>query len=80
MGRLFLFELTRHSDHHAHVKRPYQILKHHETAPQLPAGYPAMMVLALCPPPWFSIMNPTLDTLLQRTIVLRDLHAKNSRP
>ena len=61
VGRLVLFELTRHSDHHAHAKRPYQILKHYETAPQLPAGYPAMIVLALCPPLWFSIMNPTLD-------------------
>ena len=61
VGRLVLFELTRHSDHHAHAKRPYQILKHYEHAPQLPAGYPAMIVLALCPPLWFAIMNPTLD-------------------
>jgi len=61
VGRLVLFELTRHSDHHAHAKRPYQILKHYKDAPQLPAGYPAMIVLALCPPLWFAIMNPTLD-------------------
>ena len=61
VGRLVLFELTRHSDHHAHAKRPYQILKHYEDAPQLPAGYPAMIVLALFPPLWFAIMNPTLD-------------------
>ena len=61
VGRLVLFELTRHSDHHAHAKRPYQILKHYEHAPQLPAGYPAMIVIALCPPLWFAIMNPTLD-------------------
>ena len=61
MGRLILFELTRHSDHHAHAKRPYQILRHYETAPQLPAGYPAMILIALCPPLWFAIMNPRLQ-------------------
>lgn len=61
VGRLVLFELTRHSDHHAHAKRPYQNLKHYEEAPQLPAGYPAMIILALFPPLWFAIMNPTLD-------------------
>ena len=57
LGRLVLFELTRHSDHHAHAKRPYQVLRHYETAPQLPAGYPAMILMALVPPLWFSIMN-----------------------
>jgi len=61
VGRLVLFELTRHSDHHAHAKRPYQILKHYADAPQLPAGYPAMMVLSLFPPLWFAVMNPALD-------------------
>ena len=75
LGRLVLFELTRHSDHHAHAKRPYQVLRHYETAPQLPAGYPAMILMALVPPLWFSIMNPRLERYLTPSTVLREMHA-----
>ena len=75
VGRLVLFELTRHSDHHAHAKRPYQILRHYESAPQLPAGYPAMIVIALVPPLWFSIMNPRLNHYLNPASMLRERHA-----
>jgi alkane 1-monooxygenase len=52
-----LFELSRHSDHHYLASRKYQILKHHETAPQLPTGYPGSMLLSLVPPLWFAIMD-----------------------
>ena len=75
VGRLVLFELTRHSDHHAHANRPYQILRHYDTAPQLPAGYPAMMVIALVPPLWFGVMNPRLHRYLNPRVVLREMHA-----
>ncbi len=57
MGRLLLFELSRHSDHHAHPHRKYQILEHHDESPQLPTGYPGMMLLSSIPPLWFYIMN-----------------------
>lgn len=57
IGRLFLFELSRHSDHHAHARRKYQTLRHFEESPQLPTGYPGMMTLAWCPPLWFAVMN-----------------------
>ncbi|MCX2745925.1 alkane 1-monooxygenase [Mangrovivirga sp. M17] len=57
VGRLMLFELSRHSDHHYIASRPYQILKHHDNSPQMPTGYPGMMLLAMVPPLWFSIMN-----------------------
>ena len=57
VGRVLLFELTRHSDHHAYPNRPYQILRHHDDAPELPAGYPAMVVLSLLPPLWFRVMD-----------------------
>lgn len=66
IGRLLLFELTRHSDHHAYAKRPYQILRHFDTAPQLPAGYPAMIVLALVPPLWFMVMDKQLEMYQSR--------------
>lgn len=57
-SNLLLFNLQRHSDHHAHPHRPYQILRHHKQSPQLPAGYMTMMTVAWLPPLWFYIMNP----------------------
>ena len=56
-GRILLFELTRHSDHHFKASRKYQILRHFEEAPQLPAGYPGSIIMALFPPLWFYVMN-----------------------
>jgi alkane 1-monooxygenase len=53
-----LFNLQRHSDHHAHARRRYQVLQHHDDSPQLPAGYATMFVLALVPPLWRRIMDP----------------------
>lgn len=60
MGRVFLHDLTRHADHHAHPTRPYQVLRHFEDAPQLPAGYPAMVMAALVPPLFDRWMEPEL--------------------
>ena len=55
-----LFELTRHSDHHANPYRPFPLMNHYDESPQMPAGYPAMMMLAVVPPLWFRVMNPRL--------------------
>lgn len=57
IGRIVLYELTRHSDHHYKSSKKYQILDCHEQSPQMPFGYPTSMVLALLPPLWFRIMN-----------------------
>ncbi len=57
MGRIYLYELTRHADHHYKADRKYQILRHLDESPQLPLGYPASMVVALLPPLWFKLMN-----------------------
>ena len=61
MGRLTLFELSRHSDHHYLASRKYQILRHMEDAPQMPTGYPGMILLALFPPIWFKVMHRQMD-------------------
>jgi len=61
LGRLLLFELSRHSDHHFAPQRKYQILKHHENAPQMPTGYPGMMLLCLVPPLFFHVMDRTAE-------------------
>ena len=57
LGRLMLFELSRHSDHHYLASKKYQLLQQHDDAPQLPTGYPGSMILALLPPAWFYVMN-----------------------
>jgi alkane 1-monooxygenase len=57
VGRIVLFELTRHSDHHYKATRKYQILRHLDESPQLPLGYPGSMLLSLIPPLWFQFMN-----------------------
>lgn len=66
VGRLMLFELSRHSDHHFSASRKYQLLRHHDHSPQMPTGYPGMMLLSLVPPLWFRIMNRRINTLTGR--------------
>ncbi len=57
ISNVFLFHLQRHSDHHANPQRRYQSLCHADEAPQLPAGYATMVVLALVPPVWRRVMD-----------------------
>ncbi len=54
---LFLYQLQRHSDHHANPTRSFQALRHFDNAPQLPGGYASMLLPALIPKWWFSIMD-----------------------
>ncbi len=55
-----LFNLQLHPDHHIHVHRPFEQLRSVPSAPQLPAGYPTMALLALVPPAWFAVMDRRL--------------------
>ena len=66
MGRLNLFELSRHSDHHYIASRKYQILRHMDDSPQMPTGYPGMMLLSAVPPLWFSLMNPKVHEINEK--------------
>ncbi|NJC27726.1 alkane 1-monooxygenase [Neolewinella antarctica] len=66
LGRIFLYELTRHSDHHYRATRKYQVLRVFEQSPQLPSGYPACMILSLFPPAWFAVMNPRVDAFTRQ--------------
>jgi alkane 1-monooxygenase len=54
---LFLYQLQRHSDHHANPTRRYQALRHFDASPQLPGGYASMIVLAYFPPLWRRVMD-----------------------
>jgi alkane 1-monooxygenase len=61
IGRILLFELSRHSDHHYIASRKYQILRHFDNSPQMPTGYPGMMLLSTIPPLWYYFVHKRLD-------------------
>ncbi len=65
LGRFLLFNLSRHSDHHYHAGKKYQVLRSLPASPQMPTGYPGMMLLALVQPLWFYIMNKKLQDVGQ---------------
>jgi alkane 1-monooxygenase len=43
------------------ASKPYQLLNQYEDSPQLPNGYPGMILLALIPSLWFKLMNSKLN-------------------
>ena len=57
-SNFLLLKLQRHSDHHANPLRRYHILRDMPEAPQLPMGYPGMIILSFFPPLWRRVMNP----------------------
>jgi len=63
LGRIILYELTRHSDHHFIANKKYQLLDHHDRAPQLPFGYPTSMLMSMMPPLWFGVMDRRVDAV-----------------
>lgn len=71
LGRALLFELTRHSDHHAYPGRRFQVLRSHTDAPRLPSGYPGMILCALIPPLFCRLMTHHLNKERQRIEALR---------
>lgn len=54
---LFLYQLQRHSDHHAYPTRAFQALRHFEDVPQLPSGYAGLLLPALIPAWWYKVMD-----------------------
>ena len=66
IGRIVLYELTRHSDHHYKASKKYQLLNSFEDCPTLPLGYPASILLSLIPPLWFRIINPLVPDEMKK--------------
>jgi alkane 1-monooxygenase len=60
IGRVLLFELTRHSDHHHIGGKAYQVLDSKEESPMLPYGYPMMLILSFFPFLFKPIMSKQL--------------------
>jgi len=59
----YWLNLGRHSDHHYAANRSFQTLRSFESEPELPAGFPAMFLLAFVPPLWFYVMNARVEAL-----------------
>ncbi|MEM9300789.1 MAG: alkane 1-monooxygenase [Pseudomonadota bacterium] len=56
-SNIVLFQLERHSDHHANPTRRYQSLRNFDDLPQLPNGYFGMFLIAYVPWLWYRIMD-----------------------
>jgi len=63
-----LINLQRHSDHHYKPDRRFPLLQTYDQAdaPQLPLGYPTMVVAAAIPPLWRRLMNPRVRAWRRR--------------
>jgi hypothetical protein len=53
-----MFNLTRHSHHHAQGEVPYQNLKPFPDAPMMIGGYLTTIAVAMIPPLWHRLMTP----------------------
>jgi fatty-acid desaturase len=53
-----MFNLTRHSHHHAQGEVPYQELKPYPDAPMMINGYLTTILIAMIPPLWHKLMTP----------------------
>ncbi len=60
ISRFFLFDLSRHADHHYRASRPFHQLRTYSQGPRQPLGYASAFFPALIPPIWFKIMNQAL--------------------
>jgi alkane 1-monooxygenase len=73
---IFLFQLQRHSDHHANPLRRYQALRSFDESPQLPAGYATMVVAALITPLWRRVMDPRVLAHYGGDLSLANVHPR----
>ena len=56
-----MFNLTRHSHHHAQGEVPYQDLKPFPEAPMMISGYLTTILVAMIPPLWHKLMTPKVQ-------------------
>jgi alkane 1-monooxygenase len=70
---LVLYQLQRHSDHHANPTRGFQALRHFENSPQLPTGYASMLIPAYLPFLWFHRMDPLVAAHYQGDLSLANV-------
>lgn len=73
-SNLVLYQLERHSDHHAHPTRRYQALRHFDESPQLPSGYGLMIGIAYLPPLWRRVMDPRVLAHYDGDVTRANIH------
>ena len=73
---LLLYQLQRHSDHHAYPTRPFQALRHFDSAPELPSGYASMLLPALIPKWWFKLMDQRVYDHYQGDLTKANIYPK----
>jgi alkane 1-monooxygenase len=63
---IILLETVNYIEHYGLPanKSQWPITSRHESAPNMPTGYPGMMLLALIPPLFFRVMNKAADKAL----------------
>ena len=61
LANALIFNMGRHSWHHARPAASYESLKCVAAAPELPAGYAGSILMALIPPLWRRIMDPAVQ-------------------
>jgi alkane 1-monooxygenase len=65
----WLFNLQRHADHHANASRPYFRLRAMPDSPELPLGYPTMVLMAFVPPLWRAVMDRRVQAVRNVSLV-----------
>lgn len=75
-SNVLLYQLERHSDHHAHPTRRYQTLRHFDEAPQLPSGYGLMLGLAYVPPLWRRVMDHRVLEMYDGDVTRANIHPR----
>ncbi|MFM7068466.1 MAG: alkane 1-monooxygenase, partial [Actinomycetes bacterium] len=75
-SNVVLYQLERHSDHHAHPTRRYQALRHFNESPQLPSGYGLMLGLAYLPPVWRRVMDHRVVAHYDGDVTRANIHPR----
>jgi len=78
-SNILLYQLQRHSDHHAYPTRSYQALRHYENVPQLSSGYASLFLQVFIPPFWFSIMDKQVIQFYQGDIHKINVYAPEQK-
>ncbi len=75
-SNVILYNLERHSDHHAHPTRRFQSLRHFDESPQLPSGYGLMLGLAYVPPLWRAVMDRRVIAHYDGDVTRANIHPR----
>jgi alkane 1-monooxygenase len=64
VSNMFLLNIPLHADHHLHPQMSFARLEERDDSQKLPAGYGAMITLAMVPPLWRRVMDLRAETAL----------------